>query len=93
MVLTSGVKLGVYEVLGLVGAGGMGEVYRARDTNLKREVAIKVLPAYVSQDPDRLRRFEQEARATAALNHPNILAIYLRRRTLHCLGVVGGRNT
>ncbi len=76
MALTPGVKLGVYEVLGLVGAGGMGEVYRARDANLKREVAIKVLPAYVSLDPDRLRRFEQEAQAAAALNHPNILAIY-----------------
>jgi Tol biopolymer transport system component len=76
MALTPGVKLGVYEVLGLVGAGGMGEIYRARDTNLKREVAIKVLPAYVSLDPDRLRRFEQEAQAAAALNHPNILAIY-----------------
>jgi serine/threonine protein kinase len=76
MALTPGVRLGVYEVLGLVGAGGMGEVYQARDTNLKREVAIKVLASYVSQDPDRLRRFEQEARATAALNHPNILAIY-----------------
>ncbi len=76
MALTPGVKLGVYEVLGLVGAGGMGEVYRARDTKLKREVAIKVLPSYVSEDPDRLRRFEQEAQAAAALNHPNILAIH-----------------
>ncbi len=76
MALPAGVRLGVYEVLGLVGAGGMGEVYRARDTILKRDVAIKVLPSYVSQDPDRLRRFEQEAQATAALNHPNILAIY-----------------
>ena len=76
MALTPGVKLGVYEVLGLVGAGGMGEVYRARDTKLKREVAIKVLPSYVSEDPDRLRRFEQEAQAAAALNHPNILSIH-----------------
>ena len=63
-------------VLSLLGAGGMGEVYRARDPVLKREVAIKVLPAFVSQHPDRLRRFEQEAQAAAALNHPNILAIY-----------------
>ena len=65
-----------YEVLGLLGAGGMGEVYRARDPVLKREVAIKVLPTFVSQNPDRLRRFEQEAQAAAALNHPNILAVY-----------------
>ncbi len=61
------------KILGLVGAGGMGEVYRARDSVLKREVAIKVLPSFVSQDHDRLRRFEYEAQATAALNHPNIL--------------------
>ncbi len=76
MPLTAGTKMDGYEVLGLIGAGGMGEVYRARDSVLKREVAIKVLPAFVSQDPDRLRRFEQEAQAAAALNHPNILAIY-----------------
>ena len=76
MALTAGAKLDGYEVLGLLGAGGMGEVYRARDPVLKREVAIKVLPAFVSQDPDRLRRFEQEAQAAAALNHPNILAVY-----------------
>src|ERR1700674_479481 len=76
MALTAGTKLGGYEVLGLLGAGGMGEVYRARDSVLKREVAIKVLPSFVSQDPDRLRRFEQEARAAAALNHPNILAVF-----------------
>jgi serine/threonine protein kinase/Tol biopolymer transport system component len=65
-----------YEVLGLLGAGGMGEVYRARDSALKREVAVKVLPSFVSQNPDRLRRFEQEAQAAAALNHPNILAVH-----------------
>lgn len=76
MTLTPGANLDGYEVLGLLGAGGMGEVYRARDPVLKREVAIKVLPAYVSQDPDRLRRFEQEAQAAAALNHPNILAVH-----------------
>jgi eukaryotic-like serine/threonine-protein kinase len=76
MTLAAGTKLDDYEVLGPLGAGGMGEVYRARDSVLKREVAIKVLPAFVSQDPDRLRRFEQEAQATAALNHPNILAIH-----------------
>ena len=76
MPLTAGTKLDGYEVLGLLGSGGMGEVYRARDSILKREVAIKVLPSFVSRDPDRLRRFEQEAQATAALNHPNILAVY-----------------
>src|SRR5271167_2776327 len=76
MALTAGTKLDGYEVLGLLGAGGMGEVYRARDPVLKREVAIKVLPSFVSQNPDRLRRFEQEAQAAAALNHPNILAVH-----------------
>src|ERR1700722_2459585 len=76
MPLVPGKKLDGYEVLGLLGAGGMGEVYRARDPVLKREVAIKVLPSFVSQDPDRLRRFEQEAQAAAALNHPNILAVH-----------------
>ena len=74
--LAAGTKLNGYEILGLLGAGGMGEVYRARDPALKREVAIKVLPSFVSQDPDRLHRFEQEAQAAAALNHPNILAVY-----------------
>ena len=76
MTLTPGTKLGTYEIIGLLGAGGMGEVYRARDSQLGRDVAIKVLPAFLSRDPDRLRRFEQEARAAAALNHPNILAVY-----------------
>jgi len=76
MPLLPGAKLDGYEVLGLVGSGGMGEVYRARDPVLKREVAIKVLPSFVSQDSDRLRRFEQEAQAAAALNHPNILAVH-----------------
>jgi serine/threonine protein kinase/Tol biopolymer transport system component len=65
-----------YEIIALLGSGGMGEVYRARDTRLNREVAIKVLPGLSTADPDRLRRFEQEARAAAALNHPNILAVY-----------------
>jgi len=72
MTLAAGTKIDGYEVLGPLGAGGMGEVYRARDSVLKREVAIKVLPSFVSQDPERLRRFQQEAQATAALNHPNI---------------------
>ena len=71
-----GDRLGDYEILSLVGAGGMGEVYRARDLRLRREVAIKVLPASVSCDPERLRRFEQEAMAVAALNHPNVLAVF-----------------
>ena len=76
MSLATGTKLGPYEIVSLLGAGGMGEVYRARDSRLKREVAIKVLPRTLSADADRLRRFEQEALATAALNHPNILAVF-----------------
>src|SRR5271170_1505484 len=76
MRLAAGTKLDGYEILGALGAGGMGEVYRARDLSLKREVAIKILPAFVSRDSDRLRRFEQEAQAAAALNHPNILAVH-----------------
>src|SRR5580765_8325984 len=76
MPLDPGAKLGPYEILAALGAGGMGEVYRARDGRLSRDVAIKVLPAGLSSDPERLQRFEQEARAAAALNHPNILALY-----------------
>jgi eukaryotic-like serine/threonine-protein kinase len=76
MPFAAGTKLDGYEILGLLGAGGMGEVYRARDPALRREVAIKVLPTFVAQNPDRLRRFEQEAQAAAALNHPNILAVH-----------------
>ena len=76
MRLAEGTRLGPYEVLAPIGAGGMGEVYRARDTRLGREVAIKVLPAAYSNDPERLERFEQEARAAGMLNHPNIMAIY-----------------
>src|ERR1700716_1861144 len=76
MVLAPHTKLGPYEIVSSLGAGGMGEVYRARDQSLDREVAIKVLPKELASDPDRLRRFEQEARAAAALNHPNILAVY-----------------
>ncbi len=76
MPLTSGTKLSQYEILSPLGAGSMGEVYRARDSRLDREVAIKVLPELVSLDPERLQRFEVEAKAAAALNHPNILAVY-----------------
>lgn len=76
MALASGTKLGPYEITAPIGAGGMGEVYRAHDPQLGRDVAIKILPQSLSRDPDRLRRFEQEARAAAALNHPNILAVY-----------------
>ncbi|MEP6995413.1 MAG: protein kinase [Acidobacteriota bacterium] len=76
MSLSAGTRLGPYEILSPLGAGGMGEVYRARDTRLGREVAVKVLPAALSQDADRLRRFEQEARAASALNHPNILTLH-----------------
>jgi eukaryotic-like serine/threonine-protein kinase len=76
MALASGTKLGPYEIQSPLGAGGMGEVYRARDPRLGREVAIKILPSGSAPDSERLRRFEQEARATAALNHPNILAVF-----------------
>ncbi len=76
MALTSGTRLGPYEIVALLGAGGMGEVYRALDTRLGRDVAVKVLPEGLAKDPDRLRRFEQEARTIAALNHPNILGIH-----------------
>ena len=75
MPLTTGARIGPYEVIGALGAGGMGEVYRARDARLGRDVALKVLPAVVSE-PDRLRRFEREAKTLAALNHPNIAQIY-----------------
>src|SRR5262245_20633548 len=76
MAFEPGTKLGTYEVLGLLGAGGMGEVYRARDAKLKREVAIKVLPDAFAGDAERIARFQREAEALAALNHPHIAAIY-----------------
>ncbi len=76
MALSAGTRLGPYEILAPLGAGGMGEVYRARDTRLGREVAIKVLPERLAGDPSALSRFEREARAVAALSHPNILAIH-----------------
>jgi eukaryotic-like serine/threonine-protein kinase len=76
MPLTAGSRLGPYEIVAALGAGGMGEVYRARDTRLRRDVALKILPSDVAADPSRRIRFEHEARATAALNHPNIVAVY-----------------
>jgi eukaryotic-like serine/threonine-protein kinase len=76
MSLSSGARLGPYEIVAPLGAGGMGEVYRAHDSRLGRDVAVKVLPARFSADPERLQRFEQEARSAAALNHPNILAVH-----------------
>jgi eukaryotic-like serine/threonine-protein kinase len=76
MAIALGTRLGPYEIVALLGTGGMGEVYKATDTRLRRSIALKLLPAAHASDPDRLRRFEQEARAAAALNHPNILAVY-----------------
>jgi len=76
MALAPGTRLGPYEILSQLGAGGMGEVYRARDSRLERDVAIKVLPAHLAKDPEALARFEREAKAVAALSHPNILAIH-----------------
>jgi len=74
--LAAGTKLGPYEILSPLGKGGMGEVYRARDTGLGRDVAVKVLPEHLASDPQALSRFEREARAVAALSHPNIMALY-----------------
>src|SRR5262245_53770937 len=76
MTLVAGKNLGPYEIISLIGAGGMGEYYRTRYSRLNREVAIKILPAQFVGDSERLRRFEQEARAAGMLNHPNILTIY-----------------
>src|SRR6059036_3332917 len=76
MALSTGTRLGPYEILAQLGAGGMGDVYRARDARLQRDVAIKVLPEVLRRDAERLARFEREAQAVAALSHPNILAIH-----------------
>src|SRR5271154_13313 len=76
MGLDSGTQLGPYLVVSALGAGGMGEVYRARDTRLGRDIALKILPPHVAADPGRRARFEQEARAVAALNHPNIVSVF-----------------
>ncbi len=76
MALPAGRKLGPYEILSPIGAGGMGEVYKAKDTRLRRTVAVKVLPSHLSSDAERRGRFEREARAASALNHPNITTVY-----------------
>ena len=76
MALTPGTRIGPYEVVGSLGAGGMGEVYRARDAKLGRDVALKILPAAFANDPDRLARFDREAQVLASLNHPHIAQIY-----------------
>src|SRR5215831_17048413 len=76
MALGAGTKLDRYEISDPIGAGGMGEVYRARDPRLSRDVAVKVMAAELAKDPEWLRRFEQEARATASLSHPNVMAVY-----------------
>jgi serine/threonine protein kinase len=87
-VLTFGTRLGPYEVAAQIGVGGMGEVYRATDTNLKRQVAIKVLPASVAGDAERLARFQREAEVLAALNHPNIASIYGLERSSEMTALV-----
>ena len=84
MSLAAGTRLAHYEILALLGAGGMGQVYRARDTKLQRDVALKLLPPDTAADPERRQRFEREARAVAALNHPNIV-------TIHSVDEVDGR--
>src|SRR3981189_3927676 len=76
MALTSGTRLGPYEILAPLGAGGMGEVYRARDTRLERKVAIKILPSHLSENPILMQRFEREAKAISSLNHPHICVLY-----------------
>ncbi len=76
MALTAGTRLGPYEITAQIGVGGMGEVYRATDTKLKRDVAVEVLPSHVAADPERLARFQREAEVLASLNHPNIAQIY-----------------
>ena len=76
MPLQAGANVGHYQVLGLIGAGGMGEVYRATDTKLNRDVALKLLPPQFTSDPDRMERFQREAHVLASLNHPSIAAIY-----------------
>src|SRR5437868_1801686 len=85
MALMTGTRLGPYEIVAAIGAGGMGEVYRARDTQLNREVAIKILPDAFASDPGRVARFKREAQLVASLNHPNIAAIYGFEESAHAL--------
>src|SRR6476660_4946141 len=92
MALSAGTRLGPYEIVAQIGAGGMGEVYRARDTRLDRHVAIKILPDGVAQDPERLARFEREAKLLAALNHPNIAAIYSLEECALAMELVEGET-
>src|SRR5271167_3847565 len=92
MPLAPGTRLGPYEILVPIGAGGMGEVYRARDTTLERDVAIKVLPTALAQDPERLARFKREAKVLASLNHPNIGQIYGVEDRALIMELVAGRS-
>lgn len=79
MALSAGTRLGYFEIVSSLGAGGMGVVYRARDTRLRRDVALKILPEIFASDPERLHRFQREAQAIAALNHPNVVTMVARR--------------
>ena len=88
MPLAAGTRLGPYEIVSPLGVGGMGEVYRARDSRLKRDVALKVLPAEFAGDPDRLARFQREAELLAAINHQNIACIYGLENSEHLTGIV-----
>src|ERR1700682_1352826 len=92
MPLIAGERLGPYEILAPIGAGGMGEVYRARDIKLKRDVALKVLPEAFARDPERMARFQREAEALAALNHPNIGQIYSVEERALAMELVGGKT-
>src|SRR6202043_2283639 len=92
MPLSTGDRLGHYEILATIGAGGMGEVYRARDSKLKRDVALKVLPDVFARDPERMLRFQREAELLAALNHPHIAAIYGLEGNALVMELVEGEN-
>ena len=92
MAVAAGAKLGPYEILAPIGAGGMGEVYRARDAKLKRDVALKVLPEAFARDPERMARFQREAEVLASLNHPNIAHIYGVEERALVMELVGGES-
>ena len=92
MALAAGTRLGAYEITALIGAGGMGEVYRARDTKLNRDVALKILPELFAADPERLARFKREAQLLASLNHPNIAAIYGLEEHADVVSGLSGNN-